>query len=539
MTITPVFKVPDRPSGLQISTADGKDQWWEGQQEAIGLIANALTRKKFVLANMPTGAGKTLVATAVQHLLDLPSLVVTHSIMLQEQYQKTLAGAITATGRSNHKCELPSYAMVPDFSAKEAPCATMKADCIHMKPDGCSYYRMLHGVSSSGQVIANYAYAVRVVQPKRLKLFAGGTVGNPFRRSLLVCDEAHLAHDAIVGAVKVSFQRNQWKDCPAKPPWQSADIEDWREWTKEAGPWLRQQVADTMEHIQSSDSASAAKTLARLQSREEALSGLNAFKDSGCVFQSDERGITIQPVWGKEIAGNFFRYFPRVLMMSATIGDPELFAWKLGIDMDEVTHFDIPSTFPKERRPVYFWPVAKLNRHSGDEEWEAVARAVEKIASDPALKDKKGLIHSGSYRNAKRLGALLDRERFLVQYQGGRGILEAFRKSSKPLVLISPSVGLGFDYPYAIGWQAIVKVPFGDLGDPVTKARLDFKQGGDPIGRRDYDGEVMNRIIQASGRVMRAPDDSGVTFILDANYAMVHAKTPKPQFYTEAYRRMS
>ncbi|KKL83034.1 hypothetical protein LCGC14_1978750, partial [marine sediment metagenome] len=70
---------PPKPSDLGIVTADGKDVWWKGQEDVITEIANAFTDHRFVLANMPTGSGKTIVAVAIGRLLGLSSVSMTHT----------------------------------------------------------------------------------------------------------------------------------------------------------------------------------------------------------------------------------------------------------------------------------------------------------------------------------------------------------------------------------------------------------------------------------------------------------------------------
>jgi len=114
--------------------------------------------------------------------------------------------------------------------------------------------------------------------------------------------------------------------------------------------------------------------------------------------------------------------------------------------------------------------------------------------------------------------------------------LALFRESAAPIILITPSVATGVDLPYMIGWQVIAKVPYGNLGDPITKARFDFELvEGDKFGRRVYDMEAMSTVVQAAGRAVRAPDDHGVTYILDGNYYPLHKRTTHPSHYDSAF----
>src|SRR3990170_1128753 len=217
-------RVPDRPSELGIQKTDGQDSWWPTQQQTIQQIVDAYEDKRFVLANVPTGGGKTIIATAVQRLLDVSSVNLTHSIYLQRQYAETMPWAAIVTGRRNHSCDLATELIgVDGMTADKAPC-TQGDDCVYMGPEGCSYYRMLYDAADCRQVVTNYAYAVRIFRSPRLK----GLGKNPFHRPFLVCDEAHLAEDAVVEATRTVFTRKTWR--PLSAPFGSLVVLDWMGW---------------------------------------------------------------------------------------------------------------------------------------------------------------------------------------------------------------------------------------------------------------------------------------------------------------------
>ena len=62
--------------------------------------------------------------------------------------------------------------------------------------------------------------------------------------------------------------------------------------------------------------------------------------------------------------------------------------------------------------------------------------------------------------------------------------------------------------------QLIAKLPFGDLGDTLT--RLRSEEPG--IGNRFYAAVAAGRIAQTAGRVMRHDKDCGETVILDGAF---------------------
>ena len=150
---------PDRPSGLGI-TIPG-DEWWPGQRETIEEIVEAFWQNKYVLANVPTGGGKTIVGTAVQRLLGKTALYLCHTIQLQRQCQETMPWAVLAMGRGNYPCGRDKDdALMKLFGTMTAQDCEDYGGCQYDKLSGtCEYASMLNKAAYSPQVIMNYAYA--------------------------------------------------------------------------------------------------------------------------------------------------------------------------------------------------------------------------------------------------------------------------------------------------------------------------------------------------------------------------------------------
>ncbi len=265
------------------------------------------------------------------------------------------------------------------------------------------------------------------------------------------------------------------------------------------------------------------------------------------AVQRGTHELEVMPLWGwTQAEQRLWRYFDRVLLMSATPGDPNIERIKLGIPANEFLYIERPSIFPIVNRPIYYLPTAKLNYQSSEHDWRRVATVIQQVADQ--FPERKGLIHSGSAKNASHLVELLNEmfpgnNRYFTHDKASKlsreQALEQFTVADAPLVLISASFTTGLDLPYIIGWQVIAKVPFGSLADEVTARRRSFiAADGYKFGQAVYQAEAMNTIVQAAGRIVRAPDDQGPTFILDGNYAMLHAQAYKPKFYTDAYQKV-
>ena len=88
--------------------------------------------------------------------------------------------------------------------------------------------------------------------------------------------------------------------------------------------------------------------------------------------------------------------------------------------------------------------------------------------------------------------------------------LEAFKDSSKPLVLISPSMNEGVDLPGDLcRFQIMYKLPYPDLAD--KQIRLRANADGDW-----YEYKTALSLIQTYGRGMRFEDDYCRTYFIDS-----------------------
>jgi superfamily II DNA or RNA helicase len=75
-----------------------------GQKEVIKNILNAFeSGKRFVILQLPTGAGKSVIAYIVSKILE-SSYFITSSKMLQDQYARDFHDLSVVKGRSNFNC---------------------------------------------------------------------------------------------------------------------------------------------------------------------------------------------------------------------------------------------------------------------------------------------------------------------------------------------------------------------------------------------------------------------------------------------------
>ncbi len=224
----------------------------------------------------------------------------------------------------------------------------------------------------------------------------------------------------------------------------------------------------------------------------------------------DEAARAVQPgeipLWpGREFPERILRHADRILVMSATLPPPQVWAYLHNVGMSDIMYLNAPDTWPNNS-PLVIWPVVSLNHQSPPEDLDTLALSIQQILTDHS--DQKGIIHAHSYSLLHEMYERIDDERIVWGFERKAAILR-FMRSPAPAVLFAAAVHEGFDLPYELGFQIIPKVPFPSLGDVRVKRRAKEY-------RAWYAMETINAIAQTWGRVVRAPDDAGVTYLLDA-----------------------
>jgi Rad3-related DNA helicase len=175
--------------------------------------------------------------------------------------------------------------------------------------------------------------------------------------------------------------------------------------------------------------------------------------------------------------------------------------------------------FAVDQRPIVYRPVGALSRATLPALEPALADAVAAILR--AHPHDKGLVHAPSYAAGRRLVHDVsirapDAAPRLIWIDAPdlkARALETHRRSTRPTVLVSPSLREGVDLPDDfLRFQIVTKMPYPGLGEPWTAAR----RARDP---RWYALETAKALVQAYGRSCRHAADHGVTYVLDGQFA--------------------
>lgn len=223
---------------------------------------------------------------------------------------------------------------------------------------------------------------------------------------------------------------------------------------------------------------------------------------------------------------NFLLAHPNnIVLMSATIGDKESFDDNIGTKFTnkESVLLQIPSTFDFSKSPIYFIPGTKMTQSSINTSFPINASIINKILMSPKHQNEKGIIHTGSYKNAVWLSELLDKslnERIFLygSAKEKKEVISKFAESSNG-ILIGPTLTEGVDLPDdGCRFIIIMKIPYPYLGDNLVKAKID-------LFPKWYNATTSNNVIQGIGRGNRNKNDWSTTYILDGCFYNLYLQT--------------
>lgn len=470
--------------------------WRPLQWETIIAGAAALEEKKYLLIEAPPGAGKSVIALAIARLRDAAHThLLTQTKQLQDQYVESFPGIVKVIGRNNFDCEIDVV------RADDAPC-TWGQSCPmageHGLP-GCGYYDQKRIAWQADTVTMNYSYWLPEMN----------YVGSFPRPDLLVCDEAHLLDEALLGFATLKLTVRSLAVVDLVMPPMDTPLEVWRGWAQRTA-WKLEARLPELEDVRVAKSAWGRA----LKSVHTTCEQLGQIRPVDWVALPGKQQIEFKPIWADTVAQrSLFRHADKVLCISATLGPKRHLCDLLGIDPSEAAMLTVPSVFEPSSRPLHYRPVGKVTREHMADVLPRLIEAVDEILEEHP--HQRGLIHTVSYELADALARHSRHgSRLIVHDAKTRGAaLETFKQATS-MVLVSPSMTTGVDLPYdLLRFQVVAKLPFPYLGDPQIKARMATTRG-----QEWYPWMTKNVLIQAYGRIMRSEDDYGTTYLLDGTW---------------------
>ena len=516
---------------------------WNAYQEDAILKA-VCSDRRFVMINAPTGVGKTAIAMGVMRLLGGRGLYLTMTKPLQTQLMTDFSstGLVELKGQNNYECIYFEGVETKLPGCDDGPCHA-GIECTY-KDGGCNYYDAVRRAARAELVVENYIHWMtlnRFSEPDILGRF-----------DVLILDEAHATNDALSEFVQVVLNRVEVRRLLHVELPSGASMEEWVEWALEEGlPRARARIeaakAQTALHEQG---ISVVKALSELEGNLTDLSNARSWKRTDAadpavwtpgtshdwvVDENDDR-IVFQPVWASGYAEDYlFDWIPKVILISATVTPRD--ATYLGITKSNFEYLEYPSPFHRDRRPFYVVPAAAVRYEMSDGEIKLWINKIDQILEREAVDCKlKGIIHAVSYDRARLIKARSKYGKMMIIHDryNLRDTVECFRASTGPAVLISPSVGTGYDFPGdECRFQIIAKIPFLDQRPLITRARTKLD--------KLYPMHVaLVSLIQMAGRGNRRKDDWCRTYLVDDSWRWFYRRTHKmiPKWFKSAIKRV-
>jgi Rad3-related DNA helicase len=512
------------------------------QEQALVDIRDAFAAgNDVVLVRAPTGSGKSLLARAicgaaatVEESRPRDATDAYYTTPQVSQLDDVAADPLlddfqVIRGKRNYTCILNGEEETP---VNQAPCARQRGFDCSVK-HRCPYY--------SARAIASN----RRIAAMTLAYFMQTAGSDVFRkRDVVVVDEAHgLAEWAEMYATIDLTPRTVpvWDDLrvPAVD-----DAEDPLERTVRFADALVGVCENAKDDLLAKNELSPDEA-ARRDRLQELVSELKWFVDDARDPQSPTTWVVDQP----DGAGTSLSIKPldparylkhtvwdrgnRFALLSATILNKDAFCRGVGLNPARVALVDVPHTFPLEHRPLFDVTQGKMTYDHRDETVPKIARLLVRLMAEHP--DEKGLVHCHSYSIQERL-----HERLAGMGVGARvrahgrddrnDALDAWKASSKPTLFLSVKMEEALDLKGDLcRWQVLCKAPYLNTSDSRVARRLEDGQWA------WYHRAALRTVIQGCGRVVRAPDDHGATYLADSSLLDLfdRARSDLPPWFRE------
>lgn len=523
----------------------------DAQKKAIEFAIDAWTNKnkKYVILEMGTGCGKSAIGVTLSRWAqavssctnnndeyDIGSWYLTTQKVLQEQYMKDFGSSSppmkTIKSASNYTCQMFDNSQLPMTCAEIHRLMSAHKFFKNMYKtcsNQCRYKEKRIDFIESLDSLTNYPF-----------FFTSTNYGrgiNP--RELLILDEAHTIEEQLGKFVEVvvseRFAKAQLKK---RMPKEIDGVNDAVKWVKKQyRPALKKKLEEVKILLQDPNSKvegtvnSLTDYAKQFEVLEQHLAKINRFLKE---FNEKNWVLNHEPAFGKKMRklvfkpvdvspfaeNNLFRMGKKILFLSATILDKDVFCKSVGINPKDVAFHRVPSPFNIENRPIHVMPVGSMSKARIEDTLPKMAEAVKLLLEEH--KDEKGIIHCVNYKVSQYLYENIASPRFVIHDSSNRDEMVQYHcEASEPTVLLSPSMMEGVDLrDDRSRFQVLCKVPFPYLGDKVIKKRMENNPDW-------YNQQTVRQIIQAFGRSIRNENDYAITYILDGDWQRFYQRTKR------------
>ena len=498
------------------------DSWRTSQLDAFNKIAQLHgAGGGAVFAELPTGSGKSGVATALGFFDNVT--ILTSTLSLLDQYAAQYNVAIIK-GRQEYRCVLQHK--VDDWKRKYKITPTAH-DC-HFVPmqrcpsaAQCPYLQAKYKALHSQRMACSYKYASLSHSIRE-------------RSGILVFDECDTSVREMVSHAEMLIThdlRGEWGlDLPPAFP-DGILAADQRTTITQ---WLDKSLRSIPNPSPSDESQHAARTariIRKLDRTAEAIQEGAWFV--GNIIKDGSAALVLRPLQVFSIVEKMMHNKTTLLCMSATIGNPEPLAQQLGLSLYQQHTY--PHPVPMQYRPVYCLPaprMTKTNLTASPNGYNAqgvlLARFLKYFP-----KDFRGIVLTSSHDKAQRLRTQLQRSfnGRIIEPQGAMlERLDGFMKSTAPGAILVDTIqgfGHGIDLYGDLGrFVAVAGVPFDNPTEPYIKAQHELDGGKFGMWC------AYNAVVQACGRVTRGEKKEDGSWLYNAGILVDgSANTARAQMY--------
>ena len=494
------------------------DKFRVHQEEVIKeIIEIEATDTPNIILKAPVASGKSLIAYTVAEYLrqekNKNSLIFTSTKLLQDQYLRDFSHLKTVKGRNNFTC-LNNKRTCDKGSCKEI-CKFHCPNSVEFR-DGLVD---LYAKQMEGKDICPYwEQKTRAIwAPISIINYKFGLIDRTYLhhfpiRNFVVFDEAHNIEAEIMDFLEVQIAPRQiYSEIKYVINTNiNIGIEQW---------------VDVFFDI--SDAYGKAADVALDNEDKETADKYNSKKDTykvtafmmrknpdNWVIDIEDGNLVFKPIMINLYAHNSLLSFGDTrLFMSGSILKNNSFCETLGLEMEDCHIIDVPSIIDPSRRPIYKEYVGSMSLRNRNAN---IDKIVDKILDISAhYPNAKGVVHTYTYIVAKMIEERLhNNKRFIFHNSKNRqSQTQKFIESDKPLVFVSPFSFEGVDFKGDLArFQIIAKNPF-----PNSFANQQYKER-DRISNFKWIYEQRCKVLsQMYGRIVRDPNDYGVTYLIDSD----------------------
>jgi ATP-dependent DNA helicase DinG len=489
----------------------------KSQEAVIREIQKAYSDNyKFVILEAPVGSGKSAIAITIARWLQTAHILTPRKTLQDQYYDDFKEHIVLMKGRSSYICtkdeeddfheqvikwvqsgKSPSPGRV-HVDCFNSPCRNkeyVQRKCTTLRNRTCPY-KMAVEVAEDNDIIVHNFHSF---------LYQYNFAMRFNKREVLIVDEAHEMEGILRDFATVEFVVPKLIPEDLKPDISKQDLEYWISYfqTPELQPRSEVRKEEYNNSLESLRKCSEYGTgyIAKTSTQEHLRTTTFSF-------------IPIQV--GKEANSLIFTCSDKVLLMSGTIYNKDVYCRSLGITPEDAYFIRIPSSFPESSRPIICKPEYLVNTSHAtwNDNKEEITRILNEVLEK--FKDAKGLIHAPSYKACNEIKGWLNNPRIKTHSpENFPRELEKFYKSSgndNNGVFLSPTCYQGVDFKQdRARFQVILRVPYSNTSDEF----MDYKVKNDFPW---YNHQALVTFGQQVGRINRSEDDFGVTILMDERF---------------------